>query len=162
MVDNVVDLQFEYFGDPLPPMIRKPLTDDFGPWTTYGPKPPLAGVTQAPWPAGENCLFTGGGPVPTPRLAVLGPGAALVQLSAGDFNDGPWCPNIGDPDRFDADLFRIRKVGVVLRLQAALEALRGPASLLFRKGGTSRGGSQFVPDQEVRFEVAPRNLNLGR
>jgi len=40
--------------------------------------------------------------------------------------------------------------------------LRGPAGTFFRHGGTSNSGSRFVPDQEIRFDVAPRNLNLGR
>ena len=48
VVDNVVGLEFEYFGDPQPPVtIGKPLTNPVGPWTTYGPKPPL------PWRPGE-------------------------------------------------------------------------------------------------------------
>jgi hypothetical protein len=51
---------------------------------------------------------------------------------------------------------------VTLRVQAAHSALRGPAGTLFTRGGTSRGGPGFVPDQEIRFEVSPRNLNLGR
>src|SRR5207249_2656850 len=46
--------------------------------------------------------------------------------------------------------------------QAAMAALRGPASALFTHGGTSNGGSKWVPDQEIRFMVSPRNLNLGR
>jgi hypothetical protein len=49
-----------------------------------------------------------------------------------------------------------------LRVQAALTALRGPASALFAHGGTSRGGHQWVPDLEVRFQVSPRNLNVPR
>ena len=40
--------------------------------------------------------------------------------------------------------------------------LRGPASALFTNGGTSRSGSRWAPDQEVRFDVSSRNLNLGR
>jgi hypothetical protein len=40
--------------------------------------------------------------------------------------------------------------------------LRGPAGVLFRHAGTSHSGERFVPDQEIRFDVAPRNLNLGR
>jgi hypothetical protein len=64
--------------------------------------------------------------------------------------------------RWDADLLRIRKVAVTIRVQAAVAALRGPASTLFTHGGTSRGGNKWAPDQEVRFQVTPRNLNLGR
>jgi hypothetical protein len=33
---------------------------------------------------------------------------------------------------------------------------------LFLKPGTSRGGHRQVPDQAIRFDVTPRNLNLGR
>jgi hypothetical protein len=76
--------------------------------------------------------------------------------------DGPWCPDAMNPNRWDADLLRIRKIAVTLRVESAVEALRGPAGTLFVHGGTSRGGHRFAPDQEVRFQVSPRNLNLGR
>jgi len=41
-------------------------------------------------------------------------------------------------------------------------ALRGPAGVLFTYGGTSTGGARLVPDQEIRFDITPRNMNLGR
>ena len=63
--------------------------------------------------------------------------------------------------RYDADLLRVRRVRVKLRVQAPPE-LRGPAGTLFRYGGTSSAGQHFVPDQEISFDVTPRNLNLGR
>ena len=159
VVDNVVGLEFEYFGDPQPPITNgKPLSNAVGPWTTYGPKPPLA--------TKSNCVFfDDGSPVPAPRLPVLGPGGVtttLVKLTKEQLTDGPWCPDDNSPNRFDADLFRIRKVGVRIRLQTGNDSLRGPASALFTYGGTSRGGNKYVPDQEVRFQVTPRNLNLGR
>jgi len=47
-------------------------------------------------------------------------------------------------------------------VETAAKALRGPAGVLFTHGGTSRGASQWLPDQEIRFQVTPRNLNLGR
>jgi hypothetical protein len=47
-------------------------------------------------------------------------------------------------------------------VQVANAMLRGPAGTLFRRAGTSRGGERYVPDQEIRFDVAPRNMNLGR
>jgi len=53
-------------------------------------------------------------------------------------------------------------VRVNIRVQAALAALRGPAGVLFTRGGTSSSVERFVPDQEIRFDIAPRNLNLGR
>lgn len=170
VVDNVVGLTFEYYGDPQPPQLTgKALSDPQGPWTTYGPPPPALG-TQIPtggYPAGENCVFMidalSGKQVA--RLPVLGAGGAtqtLVKLTATELTDGPWCPDGANPNKWDADLLRVRKIGVTIRVQAALAALRGPASALFTRGGTSRGGTKWVPDQEVRFHISPRNLNLGR
>ena len=49
-----------------------------------------------------------------------------------------------------------------MRVQVASAELRGPAGILFTRGGTSKGGAKYVPDQEIRFEITPRNLNLGR
>jgi hypothetical protein len=86
----------------------------------------------------------------------------LTQLSAADFSDGPWLPDAASPDRWDADLLRIRTVGVTVRLEAALAALRGPAGVLFTNGGTAIDASKWIPDQEIRFHVSPRNLNLRR
>jgi hypothetical protein len=161
VVDHVVVVAFDYYGDPQPPQLRQP-ADAFGPWkTTYGPPPGTTAV--APFDAGENCIFALGATAPQPRLAVRGdPGSALVRLTAADFTDGPWCPHDQDPDRWDADLLRIRAVNVTVRVQAAQAALRGPASVLFAHGGTSRSADRWVPDQETQFQVAPRNLNFGR
>lgn len=166
VVDNVVGLEFEYFGDRDPPRMRKALEDPFGPWTTYGPKPPPSGSALPGWPPGENCVFTAdGSPLPAPRLPVLaavGTATALVPLPGALLTDGPWCPEPDHPGRFDADLLRVRKIGVRVRVQTGVAALRGPAGVLFTHGGTAAGASRHLPDQEIRFEVAPRNLNLGR
>ena len=130
------------------------------PATTYGPKP--SAVAVAPWGAFENCLFSAGA-IPAPKLPVLGAGTqALVALTAAHLTDGPFCPNDTNANRWDADLLRIRKVGVTLRVQTAVAALRGPAGVLFTRGGTSSGGVKWVPDQELHFDISPRNLNLGR
>jgi len=130
VVDHVVALAFEYFGDPQPPLMRKPLADATGPWTTYGPKPATAAV--APFAPGENCIFANDGSgTPQPRLTTLNGGASLVALTAPLLTDGPWCPSDTAPDRWDADLLRVRSIAVRLRVQAALTALRGPASALF-------------------------------
>jgi type II secretory pathway pseudopilin PulG len=157
VVDNVVGLAFEYFGDPQPPTwlsASKAVSDPKGPWTTYGPKPTLGGVA--------NCVFSAAVP-PASLLPALGdPGTGLVKLTGAQLSDGPWCPSAASGNRWDADLLRIRKVGVTMRVQAANAALRGPASALFTRGGTSTGGEKWVPDQEIRFQVSPRNLNLGR
>ena len=158
VVDNVVGLQFDYYGEALPPMVRTSLSDV--PATTYGPAP--SAVAVAPWDVFENCIFAPGA-VPSPKLPVLGGGTpGLVPLTAAELTDGPFCPNATNPNRWDADLLRIRKIGVTLRVQTAVAALRGPAGVLFKRGGTSAGGFRWVPDQELRFDVSPRNLNLAR
>lgn len=162
VVDNVVGLSFAYYGDPQPPIMRKPITDPVGPWTTYGAPPYAAAV--APFAAGENCTFVNdGSPTPRPRLAAFAaPSDALVKLTPAQLTDGPWCPDDAAAGRFDADLLRVRRVAVTLRVQAGVAALRGPAGLLFTYGGTARSAVAWVPDQEIHFDVAPRNLNLGR
>jgi hypothetical protein len=170
VVDHLVALQFKYYGEPNPPALTgKALSDPIGPWTTYGPAPPPIDrqIPTGGYPAGENCTFAvdpfSGTHVP--RLATLGsggPGGALVPLAAAELTDGPWCPDQTNVNRWDADLLRVRKIGVTLRVQAANRAMRGPAGILFSHAGTSTGGHRWLPDRQVRFDVTPRNLMLGR
>jgi hypothetical protein len=108
-------------------------------------------------------VFVGNGtPTPTPALPALGAGPALVPLSAALLTDGPWCPDAVNPNRYDADLLRIRRITVTLRVESASAALRGPAGPLFARAGTSTSGHRLIPDREIRFDLAPRNLNLER
>lgn len=166
LIDNVVALRFEYLGEATPPVLRVPVTDPVGPWTTYGPKPPAPGVNNASdsWPAGENCAFTidptSGAQVS--RLATLGPIGSLAPLTEAQLIDGPWCPDGAAPNRYDADLLRVRQIRVRLRVQTGESSLRGPAGLLFTRPGQGKAGDRLVPDQELSFDVTPRNLNLGR
>lgn len=134
LVDDVVGLKFEYFGDPSPPSLVKLLHEPSGPWTSYGP-PPLQ--------VHDNCLFTvdGDTAVPRPEMRDLGEPPSLAPLSRGQLVDGPWCPDATSTVRFDADLLRVRRVRVTLRLRAAHTAANVRA-----------------PDAEVTFDVAPRNL----
>ena len=167
VVDNVVKLNFSYFGDPQPPMLipGKSLCEVGvkGPFTTYGPKPPCIGLApKGTYPTGENCAFAVAGGVQVPRLATLAATTGEVELTEAMLTDGPWCPDATFDNRFDADLFRIRRVVVTLRVQAAIAALRGPAGLLFMRGGTSTSSQRYVPDQEIKFSVTPRNMTLGR
>jgi hypothetical protein len=166
VLDNIVGLKFEYYGEPSPPVLRRRGVDLS---VTYGPRPPALGVTQTGWAPGENCTIQVIGGVQEPRLAVLGaPGSGLVHLQESDMKDGPWCPNDSTSNRFDADLFRVRKIRVSLRVQTGNAALRRSGYLgygddaLFARPGTSQGGYRQVPDQAIRFDVTPRNLNLGR
>jgi type II secretory pathway pseudopilin PulG len=92
------------------------------------------------------------------RISYFGdaiPGPGLEQLALSAFTDGPF---LGvSPHRFDADLLRIRVVRVTVRLQAAADDVRGRGSL-FARPGRSNSGYSYVPDFEVTFDVAPRNL----
>jgi hypothetical protein len=161
IADNVVGLSFEYYGEPSPPQLRPGLV----PPTTYGPTPPALGVNNSAdsWGNGENCTFSVTSGAQVPRLSWLGDGNdALVKLTQAQLTDGPWCPDAAAAGRYDADLLRIRKVRVTLRVQVANPAYRGPTGTLFTRGGTSRGGERYLPDQEIKFDVSPRNANLGR
>jgi hypothetical protein len=135
LVDNVVDLRFQYFGDPNPPRV---------------PKPSL-GVA--------NCLYDVAGTYIGPPVLPATDGS-LAELTAAILTDGPYCGS-GD-NQFDVDLLRMRKVKVTMRLQAASASLRGNDPARFTNRGTAAGGDKYVPDYQTQFEVSPRNLNLTR
>jgi len=169
VVDHLVALRFEYYGDPQPPVLRSSTcgADQRSPCTTYGPQPPPLGVQTTAYPAGESCTFLldPTGRVQLPRLETLAgdpDGRELVRLSASQLTDGPWCPDSLSANRFDADLLRIRKVTVTLRTEAASDSARGPIGALFVRAGTGRDVNRFVPDEEISFQVSPRNLNWNR
>ena len=109
VVDHVVSVEFEYWGDP---------------------------------PAGGS--------------------PALVKLTPDILTDGPWMPDDAAADRWDADLLRIRRIAVTIRVEAAIASLRGPASALFAHAGTATSAHAWAPDIEAHFDVTPRNLNLAR
>lgn len=114
VVDGVTSLGFEYFGTPDPPR-----------W----PRPPSGR---------QNCLYDesgawrGGMTLPTDD-------AGLAPLPLAMFRDGPWCG--AGATAFDADLLRVRRVRVTVRLRAI--SAREP-----------------LPDYRVVFDIAPRNLAL--
>jgi type II secretory pathway pseudopilin PulG len=112
VVDGVADLQFTYLADPDPRSVA------------------------APADGGGNCAYTATDP-PVPLLAPLGP--ALVDIPAASLTDGPLCGVA--PNRFDADLLRVRRVRVRLRVQASTADVR---------------------DVEIAFHVAPRNMVAAR
>jgi prepilin-type N-terminal cleavage/methylation domain-containing protein len=142
VVDHVTVLRFEYFGAPLPPAVFDD-ADAERRRTTYGPLPPPAGADDPldAWPAGEHCQFLRIGGIPSARQATLPiepDGLARLPLDA--FADGPWCPDGSAPNRYDADLLRIRLVRVTVRVRAQSLAAR-----------------RLVPDLEVRVDAALRN-----
>lgn len=135
VVDNVVDLKFEYFGDPAPPK---------------APKPP---------PGEANCLYDA-------QTNYIGPAAlspddgSLASLPKAILTDGPYCGS--GSNAFDADLLRVRKVRVTIRVQTGVEGLRSRDTSLFMKPGKAEYSDRVIPDYRVKFEVSPRNLNLAR
>ncbi len=133
LVDDVVGLSFRYYGDPNPPLLPKP----------------TIGVA--------NCLFDVSG---NPTLATLTSAGSLVELTEAMLTDGPFCGVTGN--QFDADLYRVRKVRVDLRLQVSAVDLRGSDPTLFTRPGQSSSGARQVPDYKLSFEVTPRNMNLTR
>jgi hypothetical protein len=158
VVDHIVGLTFAFHGDSLPPTLTA------AGQASYGPAPPAVGAQTTAYPAGENCVFLIDPPSGEriPRLQTLTAATALAPLTAAQLVDGPWCPDAVNPNRWDADLLRIRRVEIRLRVEAALSALRGPAGVLFTNGGTSREPARWAPDQEIRFQVSPRNMSLAR
>ena len=160
MVDHAVALSFQYFGDPAPPVVISP-DDPVRRTVSYGTLPPPMGTDNPldPWPAGENCLFAVEGDHQVARLAALSAGASgLAPLPLPGFADGPWCPDSAWPNRYDADLLRIRLVRVTLRMQAQSASVRGSSPAWFSNPGTSRDSSRLVADLEVTFDVAPRSM----
>ena len=128
LVDHVVDLGFAYYGDPRPEVVSPP--------------PPGAG----------NCAYAGSPPMPL--LANLG-GAAPKPLPGSLLSDGPVCGQA--PHRFDADLLRIRRVAVTMRLETESSGFRGRGAA-FATPGFSRAATAAVPDLRATIEVAPRNM----
>jgi hypothetical protein len=165
VLDHVVRLSFAYFGESRPPALReddRPLAPLLA--TSYGPLPPGIGIDNDAdaWLPGENCTFAVVDGHHVPRLMTLGGGAGLSPLPSGILTDGPWCPDEASPNRFDADLLRIRRVDVTLRVQVSFAWMRGPASLRFVNGGSGRRESRLVPDQEIHFSVVVRNPQSAR
>ncbi len=129
LIDNVLDVRFSYFADASPSSVARPAE------------------------GAGNCVYDAGSP-PVPRLEDLG-GAGLRQLTSAQLTDGPMCG--AGAAMFDGDLLRIRLVRVTMRLQAAADEVRG-SGVLFTRSGRSTSGESYVPDHEVTFDVAPRNM----
>jgi len=159
LVDHVASLRFEYFGLAAPPAVAEDGDPDRR-RASYGPLPPPAGLDDEldAWPPGENCQFFRFEGQPIPRQAPLPVEAAgLARLPLANFTDGPWCPDDGSLNRYDADLLRIRLVRITLRVQAQSPAVRGLDPRLFLQPGAAREAVRLVPDLEVRVDAALRN-----
>ena len=73
------------------------------------------------------------------------------ELTAAALADGPWC---GGRFQYDADLFRVRRVRVEIRLQASAARHRGRDPVLFARPGSAR--HSLAPDLVGMVEVTPR------
>jgi hypothetical protein len=104
------------------------------------------------WPPGEDtCLTLADG---TPRLPAWAPaGAPHVRLDPARLADGPWCGVA--PFRVDADLFRVRRVRVRLRLEADHDGVRGRDPARAGRPGRATTPAREVHDLDVAIDVAP-------
>lgn len=156
VLHNVVDFEVRLEGRSAAP---QPGTDlDQSP--TYGPAPPrpTQDDLRDSWGPGENCTIARDGEGRAiPRLATLPTAPEPATLTTAMLIDGPWCPDSSDLARFDADLLRVHSIELRLRVEAAAAVLRGPAGRLFRRPGTERNASRWVPDIETRLTVRIRN-----
>ena len=131
VMDDVVAMTMEYFGAPTPPVTPKPPTGQ------------------------DNCLYDAAGQ-PLSGMSHLSPGDdGLAPLPIELFSDGPLCGS--GALMYDADLLRVRRVRVTLRLQVSSPGLRATGDR-FANAGTSRSATKSVPDVVVSFDVSPRNL----
>lgn len=117
VVDGIQALSFRYFADPDPSSVSP------------------AGAADG------TCVYGAGSP-PVPLLSPLG-GVSLAELTAAELTDGPFCGIA--PNRFDADLLRVRRVRVSLRVDPPPDSAGRPS-----------------PAMELSFDVSPRNLNAWR
>jgi hypothetical protein len=132
LVDDVLEMQVEYLGEARPPVWPRPL-------------------------AGQpNCLYAGDGSYQSASMPVLDAPGGLALLTSELLGGGPWCG--AGSRQFDADLLRIRRVRVTLRLQASDPAVRGLDPGRFRVPGTARKSGAMAPDATVVVDVSPQNL----
>ena len=166
VVDHVVALSFEYFGDADPPRLRPGAEPGLtrGPWTTYGPAPPPIGVDDpsTAWSEGENCMFAVADGRHEPRLAVLGPPGDLG--AARRRGSRRW-----------ALVSRCQRRPALRRRSAAHPSGANPgarrscasrdagaAGAFFTRGGVASAGAEQAPDQEAVLDIVPRNLATRR
>jgi hypothetical protein len=128
LLDHLAGFEVEWWGRRLPPR---------------GPR----------WSGEATCALEADG---TPRLPALAGAGDLGQLDPAILGDGPWCGVA--PFRFDADLLRVRRIGLRFRLTAEADAARGRDPTRFAVPGRARHPGHEVPDLDLRVDVAPPAL----
>lgn len=135
LLDDVVGMTVQYFGEGSPPVWPRP-------------------------PAGQaNCLYDVDGTYLSALLPVMPGAPAFVPLVPDQLTDGPWCGAGGN--QFDADLLRVRRVRLVVRVQASDSSVRGRDPDRFAVPGTATSRARMVPDVIVAVDIGPRNLVQG-
>lgn len=160
LLDHVVRFEVTCFGEARPPRFHEgAAAGESG--STYGPPPPPAGVDvpEDSWGAGENCVFARDGGSVVSRLTALGDNQlALVALDRSVLTDGPWCPDALAAGRFDADLFRVRRIRLALSVEAASSGSRGRDTAVFARPGHAASPHALAPDRHLTFDIVPRSL----
>jgi prepilin-type N-terminal cleavage/methylation domain-containing protein len=120
VVDHVAAFELSLWGVAEPPIPGAQAN-----WLpSYGPSAPALDTDddRDGWAIGENCtLASDGAGARVSRLAQLAAEGMLVELSAEDLTDGPWCPDAMDPEAFDADLLRVRRVDLRMRVDVSVD-----------------------------------------
>jgi hypothetical protein len=159
VVDHLAAFAVEYAGLPDVPAVSRGAS---GQWTAnYGLQPRLSRDETGEPDGGvlPSCAFgvVDGEPVST--LSPLTAGAdGLAAMPLAMLADGPWCPDSDSPHRFDADLFRVRRIRIVVRIQSPAPWSRGSRSGFYARPGTGTDAARLVPDAEVRFDIAARGV----
>ena len=124
VLDDVVGLSIRYFGRPA-------ISADM---RAGGPLAPCLEAALAAEPISD-----------------AGPAQSEEELTAAQLTDGPWC---GGRFQYDADLYRVRRVRIEIRLQASAARHRGQDPVLFARPGSAR--HSLAPDLVGVVEVTPR------
>lgn len=159
LVDGVVDLEVVPWGRPDVPGLRDA---DEGPGlASWGLMPPPADEADDDevFADGEHCMVYRSGGRPRSRLSARVPGAeGLARLAPFDFADGPWCPLEGAAAAFDADLLRVQRIDIRMRVEVLSAEFRGPAGRLFARGGTATlAAPRWIQDRIIAFSVGLAN-----
>ncbi len=156
MLDGVVDLQLDVWGQAHAPWLRDAASSPG--LAQYGLYPPPADVIDVNgiYGPGEHCMAVRVDGVPQSPLSDYAADAdGLVRLEPADFLDGPWCPHPGAAAAFDADLFRIRRIDIRLRVEVLPPEFRGASGPLFVRPGTAaHDANRWVKDRMLTFSVA--------
>ena len=132
-IDDVVAMEVRYYGATQPPVWPRP-------------------------PAGEaNCLYDAAGAYQSALMPVLAGVAGLVEMTGAMLSDGPWCGSGGT--RFDADLLRVRRIRISVRLQASDPAVRGSDRQRFFNPGSAGRRRRWFPTSSSR--LTPRRGTSG-